>query len=163
VIDRSVVNTSPLIFLGGAGLLELLSIEAREILIPEPVWSEVVAKGDTNPLAVALRSAPYLKPVKAVPVPETVAAWDLGAGESAVLACALATPGSSVILDDLAARRCALAHRLEVTGTLGLVLRAHKRGDIVDPRATITSLRSRGRWLSDSVVEKALSLLTKGH
>lgn len=35
--DRAVANASPLIFLGKAGLLELLQVEAPEIVVPAAV------------------------------------------------------------------------------------------------------------------------------
>lgn len=161
--DRAVVNASPLIFLAKAELLDLLLVEAPEIVVPMPVRSEVVAKTDAAPLTRSLAAAAFLRQVEAPPVPELVSGWDLGPGESAVLAWAMAHPGSSVILDDLPARRCALAQKLELTGTLGLVLRAHRRGVIRDPRATIERLRSFGMWLSDSVVERALALAADCH
>lgn len=157
--DRAVANASPLIFLGKAGLLELLQVEAPEVVVPAAVWSEVTARGGVDPVQAAIGLAPWLRQVAPVPVPASVQAWDLGPGESAVLAWALEHPGATVILDDLAARRCARAHALEVTGTLGLVLRAHTRGMVPNPRSVIDQLRSVGMWLSDSVVESALALL----
>jgi predicted nucleic acid-binding protein len=48
---------------------------------------------------------------------------------------------------------------LEVTGTVGLVLRASRRGVVDDPRATLVRLRAAGMWLSDSVLEGALATL----
>lgn len=48
---------------------------------------------------------------------------------------------------------------LEVTGTLGLVLRASRRGLVTDPRAVLERLRAGGMWLSDSVLEGALRTL----
>ena len=46
------------------------------------------------------------------------------------------------VLDDLAARRCAQAHGIEVIGTLGLVLLAKKRGlipSVSEPLAAIVA------------------------
>jgi predicted nucleic acid-binding protein len=128
-------------------------------VVPEAVWSEVTARVGVDPVQAAIGLAPWLHQVAPVPVPASVEAWDLGPGESAVLAWALEHPGATVILDDLAAWRCARAHALEVTGTLGLVLRAHTRGMVPNPRSVIDQLRSVGMWLSDGVVESALSLL----
>jgi predicted nucleic acid-binding protein len=96
--------------------------------------------------------------VEAPQIPLAVAEWDLGPGESAVIATALATRGARVVLDDLSARRCALALRLELMGTLGVVITAHRRGVIEDPRQVLLALRDRGMWLSDAVIEKALRL-----
>jgi len=71
---------------------------------------------------------PWLKIVETPPVPASVQAWNLGAGESAVLSYALAHPGVQAIIDDLAGRRCAVVHHVEVRGCVGLVLVAKQRG-----------------------------------
>ena len=55
---------------------------------------------------------------------------NLDAGESVVLALALARPGSQAILDDRAARRRARALGVDLQGTLGLVLVAKRIGMI---------------------------------
>ena len=48
-----VVNTSPLIHLAEAGLLDLLQAAAEEIWVPEPVAREILAYGDADPTASA--------------------------------------------------------------------------------------------------------------
>jgi hypothetical protein len=64
VADRAVVNASPLIFLGKTGLLDLLHVEAAEIVVPSVVWSEVSTKGDADPVAAALGQARWLRQIK---------------------------------------------------------------------------------------------------
>jgi predicted nucleic acid-binding protein len=59
-----------------------------------------------------------------VTVSAVVQAWDLGPGESAVLAWAHQHPGNEVILDDLTACRCVLVLNASVRCTLGLALLA---------------------------------------
>ena len=53
---------------------------------------------------------------------------DLGPGESEVLALALETPNSVVILDDDLARRTAEMSGIRLTGTLGMLLDAKQAG-----------------------------------
>jgi predicted nucleic acid-binding protein len=94
-------------------------------------------------------------------VPEgsaSLLAWDLGAGETAVLSLALAEPGIEAIIDDLAARRCAKAFGVPVCGTLGLVLRAARRGIIADPEGMLTGLCDAGMWLDPKLFDQILSL-----
>lgn len=92
-------------------------------------------------------------------IPAAITQWDLGPGESAVLATALSLPAARPVVDDLAGRRCARAFRLNVIGTLGVVVAAHRRGAIGDPRALLLELRASGMWLSDTVIESALRLV----
>lgn len=154
-----VVNASPLIFLYGAGQLDMLRLYHGRIFIPLAVVAEVTAKprGLSPARVVQLPSWSVILPE--LPVPEAVAEWDLGPGESAVLARALATPGCRVVLDDLAARRCARALGLPTTGTLGLVLLAKQHGRIASAREVLDSLRASGMYLADRVVERALTLV----
>jgi predicted nucleic acid-binding protein len=103
--DQAVVNASPLIFLSQAGLLDLLRQAASEIVVPHAVAAEI-RKRDARDLTVqALDRTAWLKVIETPPVPSLIQAWDLGPGESSVLAFAHAYPGTVTILDDLAARR----------------------------------------------------------
>jgi predicted nucleic acid-binding protein len=76
-----------------------------------------------------------------------------------VLAWALGHSGSTAILDDLPARRCAEAHAILCIGTLGLVLRAKRLGRIPAARPAVTALRLAGLYLSDGVTTRALALV----
>jgi len=53
---------------------------------------------------------------------------DLGPGESQVLALALEMPGTTVIVDDFLARRTSEALHIPLTGTLGVLLSAKRKG-----------------------------------
>jgi len=48
---------------------------------------------------------------------------------------------------------------LEVTGTLGILLKAHKQGLIDDVLQEIDKLKHEGMYLSDSIIEKIKSSL----
>ena len=62
------------------------------------------------------------------------------------------------MMDDLLARRCALALGLKVIGTLGIAVAAFRNGQIDDLRQVIAELRGAGMWLSDAVIDRALRL-----
>ena len=85
-----------------------------------------------------------------------VQSWDLGPGESSVIAWALAHPGCRAVLDDLEGRRCAEALRIPLRGTLGLILRARRTGIIPKARPIVERLRTAGMFLSDRVIDEAL-------
>lgn len=76
------------------------------------------------------------------PTPE-LAAWDLGAGETAVLSYALANPGWVAILDDGAARKCAVTFGIAVRGSLAVVILAKKRGLIPQAKQVLHTCKKR--------------------
>jgi predicted nucleic acid-binding protein len=157
--ERPAVNASPLIYLSRAGLIELLALVGSELVVPRAVADEIGKRGGDDPTVRALASYSPLVVVETPPVPSIIQAWDLGPGESAVLAFAHATPGTLAILDDLAARRCAGTLGIPVKGTLGLVLLAKQRGVIPAARPVVETLRLAGMYLSDSVTNQALALV----
>ena len=155
--DCAVINASPLIFLARGGHLSLLDLFARHLVVPRPVADEIVRRGAGDPASRALACSGRFEIVVAAATPPQISAWGLGAGESAVLAYALSVKGAIVILDDLAARRCAAALGLPVRGTLGLVLAAKRSGHIALARPVIEDLIRGGMYLSRQVLDEALS------
>ena len=159
-MDRQpVANASPIIFLARAGLIDFLQLAGETVAVPSPVVNEIRFRGPNDPTVGAIEETPWIVVVEPPPTPDLVLAWDLGIGESSVLAWALAHPGSEAILDDLAARRCAKTLGIPVRGTLGLVLTAKKHGKIPAARPLLERLRHMGMFLSDHVLDKALALV----
>ncbi|HEV7486956.1 MAG TPA: DUF3368 domain-containing protein [Thermoanaerobaculia bacterium] len=157
--DALIVNASPLIFLGNAGRLDLLRASgALRIIVPQAVVDEVTATQHDDRAASSLNESTWIERAAPIDVPSSILEWDLGPGESAVIAVALATPRSRPVIDDLLARRCALALGLNVMGTLGVAVAALRSGEVDDLRQIITDLRAAGMWLSDAVIERALRL-----
>ncbi len=157
--DQAVVNASPLIFLAKSGRLEFLQLAAPETLVPAAVAAEIRQYDADDPAVQALESTPWLKMVEVPAVPPRIQAWDLGPGESSVLAYAMAHRPMIAIIDDLSARHCAEVFRIPVNGTLGLVLTAKKRGVIPLARPALEQLRQSGMYLSDQVLNHALSFV----
>lgn len=156
VADHPAVNASPLIFLAHANLLELLRLLGDEVLVPRAVAEEIRRRGPRDPTARALESASWLRVVEVPDIPPRIERWDLGAGESAVLAWCVEHPGTEAIIDDLAGRRCADALGVPVRGTLGLILIAKQRGRIDAARPILESMRRAGMYLSQAVLDRAL-------
>lgn len=157
--ERPAVNASPLIVLARAGQIGLLKLAAEELVVPGAVASELRARGGDDPAVAALDAHGWLTVLETPTVPPAILAWDLGPGESSVLAWGHVHPGTEVIVDDLAARRCAAAFGIPVRGALGLVLVARRRGMIPAARPVIEQLRRSGMYLSDRVRDRALSLV----
>ena len=157
--ERAVVNASPLIFLAGAELLELLRLAADDVVVTSPVAEEIERRGPTDPTARALQETNWLSITETPEIPPVIQAWGLGAGEASVLAWSYVNAGSEAIIDDLAGRRCAAALGIPVRGTLGLVLVAKRRGQIASARSVLDQLRQSGMYLSDRILNEALTLV----
>jgi predicted nucleic acid-binding protein len=157
--ERPTVNASPLIYLSRAGLIELLKLVGPEIVVPQAVAQELRRRGPDDPAVRALDTNPWLVVTETPPVSPLIQTWDLGPGESAVLAFTHSVPGTLAILDDLAARRCAISLEIPIHGTLGIVLLAKQRGVIPAARPVLDVMRMAGMYLSDAVMNKALAMV----
>jgi predicted nucleic acid-binding protein len=159
MVDRAVVNASPIILLSRVGELELLRAVARVVCVPTLVIREVDAKGGSDPASQALEAASWVTRIDAGHVPATIAAWNLGAGESAVLAVASSTPVAHAILDDREARRCAAALGVPAFGTIGVVLRARRAGAVPAVRPILERLVGAGMYVTPELLDAAAAIV----
>lgn len=155
--DAAVVNASPLLVLARSKRLPLLKLLGDPLVVPDAVAAELRAHSDEA--ARAMEEAWWLTIQPPDTMAEMLRAWDLGAGESAVLSWAMKRPGTLAVLDDFAARKCATALGIPVVGTLGVALLAKKRGVVQDARPLVEDLRRAGLYLSDAVIREALALV----
>jgi predicted nucleic acid-binding protein len=153
-----VVDASPLIHLSRTRKIHLLTTLGPTIVVPASVHAEVLAKS-ADEAARIVEETPWLSRVPYSPVPAEILRWELGAGESSVLAWSQSHPGSLAILDDGKARRIAQKLGLPVIGTLGVVLRAKRRGLIPLARPVVNELIAQGMYVSPPVVRDALALV----
>ena len=80
----------------------------------------------------------------------------LGKGESEAIVLALETKADLVLLDDYKARATAEFMGLNMTGTVGMLSKAQKKGLISDLRPLLDELRAKGFRLSDKVYAETL-------
>jgi predicted nucleic acid-binding protein len=149
--ERVVVNASPLIVLFKGGLADLLPALFAEIIVPQSVWDEVIAGGETDAAARALPGTAWARKAAAANRNATVEAWNLGAGESEVLNIALTITNCRAVIDDRAARACARTLGVPVFGTGGMIVLAKRRGLIPSVAEALQKLRDSGLWLSADV------------
>lgn len=156
MIDKAIINASPLIFLSRSHHLAILKYFANEIWIPEPVAQEILQRGTNDITASTIEKTPWLIVHPTKNAPTAILEWRLGAGESAVLTLAAEHLGTEVIIDDLAGRKCAASLNIPVRGTLGLVLAAKKKQLIPKARPVIEDMMQAGLYLSKEVLNRAL-------
>jgi predicted nucleic acid-binding protein len=159
VSSRRIVNASPLILLAKIGRIDLLQMDGVDVVVPAAVLDEIAAHGEGDLVAEVVRGEDWLAIVPSPPVPDDIKARRLGAGESAVLSLALTEPDVEVVLDDMAARRCAGDLKIRCVGTLGLVLIAKELGAIPEARPVVEQLRRAGLYLTDELAHAALKLV----
>jgi predicted nucleic acid-binding protein len=143
-----VFNASPLIVLAKAGLLDRILPLADQTWIPQAVAEEVSrAKNPGDPASrwIAGQSS-LIHPT--TPISPFVMAWDLGAGESAVISLTATNATAVAVLDDLAARRCAQAMGLPIVGSLGLILMAKRAGVISSATQALDAVVAAGLFIS---------------
>ena len=154
-----IVNASPVITLAKVDHLHLLTELSTGVHVPEPVARELLAGTPSDPARRALEGG-WGHRVPAARAPKRILQWGLGAGESSVLAAAVQTKSSLVVLDDADARKCALTLGVPLIGTLGVVVRAKLRGLIPSAAEVLRSLQSAGLFLDGLTVRKVLKKTT---
>ncbi len=153
---KIVLNASPLIFLAKIKLIDLLPSFCEQLIIPEGVISEIQKHPDEASQWLKQNEENYQ--ITAVQVPSYVHAWDLGKGESEVIASAIESKEFVVALDDKAARNCALSLNLEVIGTIGIILKMKQDKLLNDATASLKRLRKQGFRIDDALYQHALKI-----
>jgi len=130
------------------------------VWIPPEVAAEL---DDGGRLVGDWRAAAYSAGIRIRPVRNQTLlqrlAQTLHLGESAAIALASEIPATILVIDELEGRHVARRLGLTVTGTLGLIVSAKRRGVLPAARPVIEQLRQRGGlWLSDAIVQHALAL-----
>lgn len=153
--DRWVVNASPLIVFGKIGQLDLLTRLSKEIVVPQAVANEIAAGPENDAARLAVEAKMFRLNEAEEPTPE-LAAWDLGSGETSVLSYALVNPGWTAILDDGAARKCAVTFGIAVKGSLAIVILAQKHGLIPRAKQVLHTMQEVGLRLDERTIRRVL-------
>ena len=149
-----VADAGPLIALGRLDMLALLGGLFEQVQVPEIVLAECLARpelADAQRIRAAVDSGLLLRCDG-----QPVAAAGLDDGERAAIGRAIEIH-AGLLVDDLAARQYALAIGLVVLGTLGILVRAKRKGLVSDVRPLIDRLRAGGHRLGPTAVADALS------
>jgi predicted nucleic acid-binding protein len=156
VNEHWIVNASPLIVLAHVGHEELLLKLADQVVVPSAVAHEIAA-GPEQDRARQILSERHFTVVRTPRPTAELLAWNLGAGETAVISLALSEPGYTVILDDAAARRCARSFSLRMKGTLAVIILARQRDLIPSAATVLRQLQAEGFRLDDEIIRQALA------
>ncbi len=154
---KVVSNSSPIIHLAKIKQLELLREYFHEIIIPEAVYRESVLEGKGREEVQLIKNADWIKvhKVKDQNLVKLLQA-SLDNGESEAIALSLEIEANLVLLDDYDAREKARLFGLEITGTIGILLRARKDKRILSLKKILETLRETGFWIRNDLEIKLL-------
>ncbi|MDD6489229.1 MAG: DUF3368 domain-containing protein [Clostridia bacterium] len=160
-MHKVVVNSTPLLVLGNIGKLDILRELYGKIYISEAVFKEVSEKNDAA--SAALRSSNDWIQVLNIENPTDYAMYraKLHAGEveTMILAQQKSLQADLVILDDLAARKTAKFLGLNVTGTMGVLIKAKQEGIITEVKPLLNDIIQNGFFISDKVIQMVLKVV----
>ena len=152
-----VTNTSPLLYLHQLGCIQLLGEMYGTVIVPQGVVGELEvgrAAGHDVPQVTDLSWATV---VSSPNVALLALATDLGRGESEAIAIAHER-GGLLILDDGLARRHATLIGVEITGTLGVLLKAKTERHVSRVAPLAAKLTELGFHLSEQTRQSVLKL-----
>lgn len=143
-------DSSVLIALERIGAQELLPRLYGEVHVPEAVWREVFSGAAAIVPAWLIR---HPAPARPSPLDWTER---LDAGEIEAILLAREMPADLLLMDETAGRRAARHLGLRVTGVVGVLIEAKRRGEIALLAPHLSQLRLAGFFLSDDLEASAL-------
>lgn len=158
-----VSDTSPLSYLAAVGGIEWLPFLFEEVVCPPEVIAECLHERAPSELRSWARSLPAW--LRVVPVPAGARPLDtdmlLDSGETAALLLARELKADLLLMDERKGRTVAGKLGISVTGTLGVLVEASRRG-LVDFDAAVGLLKTRTNFRADdSVISAARRLLAR--
>ena len=154
-------NTGPIIALAKISCLSILKTMFSEILIPPVVYRELLGKLGTEWEEIESALNDFIKVVEPNPSDNAteLAIADLDEGERQTIKLASNMRENVLLLiDDKAGREAANRLNIPITGTIGILLMAKKKGCLTDVIRLIDKLRNSGYWFSEELIEIAKKL-----
>jgi predicted nucleic acid-binding protein len=138
-----VSDTSPLSGLAIVGYLGLLEQLYGRVLIPSGVWHELQGGGEDDPRITDVLGLDWIEvrqPTNQQLVNVLQTERHLDRGESEAIVLALEVKAEELLIDERLGRREAINLGLSITGLLGILLVAKRRGLITQIRPIMDSL-----------------------
>ena len=156
---RIIVNSTPLIALCNADLLYVLKELYGQIVIPQAVYEEVTEKEDSACLQVK-DNLDWIDVLEADKLADrTMYKAKLHKGEVEVMILAKSHPQADlVIIDDYAAKKTAEFIGLKVTGTIGVLLKAKRKGIISSFSEALIKIENNGFYIDQELHDLAVKM-----
>lgn len=154
---KIISNTTPILSLLKINQLKLLKELYGSVIIPSAVYHEIETGHDWI-YYTDLSQINWIE-IREVQNQQSLDYFfDLDRGEAEVLILAKEVNADLVILDENLGRRYAKQLKLNLTGTIGVLLRAKQKNLIPSVKDLLYELKNKGVWLSSSLIEQVAKL-----
>lgn len=154
---KVVVNTTPLIALCHVGQLDVLKKMYGEILIPHAVYRELSEKEESICKKQVDNSLDWIHVEKIEnDMAKSMFKTQLHDGEVEVMILAKEKNADTVIIDDANAKKHAKYLKLPVVGTLGVLIKAKRKGYISELKPLIQGMIDKNIYISENLMKFCL-------
>ncbi|HEC88601.1 MAG TPA: DUF3368 domain-containing protein [Thermoplasmata archaeon] len=152
---KVVSNSSPLIHLAKIKKLDLLKDIFGRIFIPKAVYDESVVEGFKEANEIKKSEWIIVKEIKNEDLKKALSIY-LDDGEAEAITLAIEEKADLILLDDYDAREVARKYGLNITGVIGILLKAKYMEKIRRVKPYLEKLREAGFWINDDLFLKIL-------
>lgn len=154
-MPKVVSNTTPILSFIKIDRLDILKTLYKEVYIPEAVYKEL--EEGKNKYYRDISNENWIKVYK-VKNRNLVKQLqeELDEGEAEAIALSLEILADLLLIDEKLGRKVAKENRLKITGTIGILLKAKKKGIIKEVKPFIYELIEKGNYYKESFVKIVL-------
>ncbi len=152
---KVISNTTPILSLLKIDKIDILKELYGKIIIPLAVYQEI-EKGKYKQYYQDITLLNWIEIKKIQDTNSTDYFFDLDDGEAEVLILAKEINADLVLLDEIIGRRYAKQLKINLTGTIGILLKAKEKGLIISIKDLLLELVEKGTWLNTKLISKVL-------
>ena len=153
-------NATPLIAFAKIGQIALLQKIVKNLVIPEAVADEISAYPQGQPGFIDLKQETWIG-IQSITTEQQVSLLlpKLDRGEAEVIALALERQAQLVLIDELTARKVAVSLNLNLSGSVGILIRAKQVGEIVAVKPLLDAMSQQKIYFSQRFIDTVLRLV----
>ncbi|MBI5473994.1 MAG: DUF3368 domain-containing protein [Ignavibacteriae bacterium] len=154
-------DASPILNLSAVGKLDILPRLFTSVIIPQAVFEEIALSGKGKPGAAELAGVPPWAEVLPCHNSDLFKelSMKLDRGEAEAIALAVESKADLLLIDEKRGRATARSYQIRVTGLLGVLLQAKRKGILSEIKSTLDEMRLKANFrVSDKMYEQILSV-----
>ena len=154
---KVILDTTPILTLLKISKFSLLKDIYEKIIIPEGVYQEIEI-GKNKEYYINLAELEWVKIEKIKNNQAIKYLADLDKGEAEVIVLAEEINADIVVIDEKIGREYAKRNNLNLTGTLGILIKAKNKRLIKAIKPLIDEMQNKGVWLNDKLIISVLKI-----